>query len=355
MHCPTLTKPNVLALGVATLTLFSFGLFTTHSVFAQISDEEPTTISQTTLTAIPPKLGEDNTIMGAPGEVLQRTIQVKNTSNTSLNIISKAYDYTIDEDGETPIPVTDQDVSNRWSLASWVTVAPNLQTIQPNETKSIAVVIEIPEDALPGGHYAMILHQPTTQAVGNPDEIVQESISASGISQRVGTLLYVKVEGDINESAFIRSFSFPNITEYGPVPFSFSIENQSDIHITPSLMMEIRDMFGRKVDQLPIEAENVFPLTERAFEGKWNKVWGTGRYTATLTMSYGTQGAVAIAKTSFWLFPVVLVVATILVLLVLLAVIISVRRHLIHRSTDQSSVIKELEKKIVELEKQPKE
>jgi hypothetical protein len=295
-------------------------------------------------------LGDDNSLTANPGEVLQATVRVRNTSDKPLNILSMVSDFILDADGSTPVAVTDQNISNRWSLASWITVAPNLQTVQPNETRVISVVIAVPDDALPGGHYAMITHQPSTEAVPKNEEVVDTQLSATGISQRVGTLLYVTVKGAINESAFIRSFNIPNLTEYGPVPYSFTVENQSDIHIQPGLMLEFRDMLGRKVDQIPIESKNIFPLTERRFEGSWEKVWGTGRYTATITMNYGTQGAIAIAKTAFWLFPFTLVVAVFLTILVLLAMFIAIRRHLIHRKTDQSAKIKELEEKLSQLE-----
>jgi hypothetical protein len=353
MHCPT---PKRTHRSIITTFLFLFSVVVSFSfvqvVLAQTETpvESATTTSQTTLTAIPPRLGDDGSLTASPGEVLQDTVRVRNTSDKPLNILSSVHDFVLDVDGSTPIAVTDQNLSNRWSLASWITIAPNLQTIQPNETKIISVIIAVPDDALPGGHYAMITHQPSTEAVPKDGEAADTKLSATGISQRVGTLLYVNVKGAINESAFVRSFNIPKLTEYGPVPYSFTIENQSDIHIQPGLMLEFRDMLGRKVDQVAIESKNIFPLTERRFEGSWEKVWGTGRYTATVTMNYGSQGAIAIAKTSFWLFPFTLVVAALLTLLVLLAMFIAVRRHMIHRKTDQSAKIKELEEKLSRLE-----
>lgn len=349
MHCPTpkLNQKNlVITFGLA--FVLSVGFVFRTNVFAQA---EPTpTVAQTTLTAIPPRLGDEGQLTANPGEVIQETVKVRNSSDKPLNILSAVNDFVLDVDGATPIAITDQNLSNRWSLASWITLAPNLQLIQPNETKILSVIIKVPEDALPGGHYAMITHQPSTEAVPANGETVDAKLSATGISQKVGTLLYVTVKGPINESAFVRSFNMPRLTEYGPVPYSFTVENQSDIHIQPGLMLEFRDMLGRKVDEVAIESKNIFPLTERSFEGSWEKVWGTGRYTATITMNYGSQGAIAIAKTSFWLFPFTLVVAAVLTLLVLLAMFIAIRRHLIHRKTDQSAKIRELEEKLSRLE-----
>lgn len=304
---------------------------------------------QISLTAIPPRLGEEGNLSAKPGEVIQTQVRVNNPTNKAVNITSTAYDFTIDIDGETPIPI-EGDVSSRWSLAKWLVLAPSSQTIGPNQTVAINVLVEVPEDALPGGHFAMITHQPN---LGNL-EVTGQQAAASGINQRVGTLLYVFVEGPINEEAFIRNVQFPKLTEFGPVPFSFSVENMSDIHIRPQISVEIKDWLGRKSDTVLVEPKNIFPLSTRDFDSQWNRIWGIGRYSATITASYGQSGKLAVAKTHFWLIPITLVIAILIVLLTLIAMFIAIRRHIIHRNTDQSGKIQELEQKIQELEsKQP--
>ena len=252
----------------------------------------------------------------------------------------------MDADGSTPIPISET-TPTRWSLASWITVAPSSLTLKPNEVASVSVVIEIPDDALPGGKYAMIVHQPT------PEKVAQNQVaeySQSGVSQRVGTLLYIQVNGPVNEDAYIRNFNMPKFSEYGPVPFNFSIENLSDIHIHPNLKLEITNMFGKKVADLNLESKNVFPLTQRDFAGSFDQIWGTGKYFATLTMNYGNTGKIAIARISFWLFPITLAIAALTVLLVIIAIFIIVRRHMISRRHDQTKHIQELEAKLKEFQ-----
>lgn len=303
--------------------------------------------SQVSLTAIPPRLGDEGDLAAKPGEVIQTQVRVNNPTNEAVTISSSAYDFTIDVDGETPIPI-EGDVSSRWSLANWLVLAPATQTIAPNQTAVVNVLVEVPDDALPGGHFAMITHQPTQSGV----QAIGQQAATSGINQRVGTLLYVFVEGPINEEAFIRNAQFPKLTEFGPVPFSFSIENMSDIHIRPQISVEIRDWLGRTSDAVLVNPKNIFPLTSRDFDGQWDRIWGIGRYSATITASYGQSGSLAVAKTHFWLIPITLVIAILVVILTLIAVGIAVRRHIIHRKTDQSGKIQELESKIRELESQ---
>ncbi len=297
---------------------------------------------QTTLTAIPPRLGDDFALKAKPGEKIQTTIRIRNSSSKSLPIHTLVQDFIIGEDGETPQPVTDA-TSNRWSLASWITISPENQVLQPGQTASVNVLVTVPADALPGGHYAMVLHEPSS---GLPSGAGSESV----IAQRVGTLVYFLVEGPINEEAFIRNFKFADFTEYGPVDYAFSVENMSDIHVKPSITVDIYNIFGQKVDSLTVEPKNVFPLMARNYTGQWNRVWGIGFYTAKLTMSFGTQGQIVVANDQFWLIPYKLVLAGFVILVSLIGAAVAVRRHMIHRRSNEGARIQELEQKLQQLE-----
>ncbi len=294
------------------------------------------------LTAIPPRVGDAEQIKLKPGSKEQVQLRIRNNSNTPITIFTQARDFVLDLDGETPIPIEGEN-SNRWSLASWLVITPVEQVVQPQTTVATTVLIEVPKDALPGGHYAMVTHQPTAPG-GNADG------AAAAISQRVGSLFYIIVDGPINEEAFIRDLSFPKLTEMGPVPFSFTVDNQSDIHIQPRLSVEIYNLLNQKIETIELESKNIFPLLSREFTGEWTRIWGHGYYTAKLIMSYGEQGNISIASTHFWLFPIKIVLAIIIALLTLLAIGISVRRHILHRNKNNEQIIKELEKKVADLQ-----
>ncbi len=329
---------KTLAFTVATLVLGATVF--THTIHAQDFSQSDDTI---TLTAIPPRVGDQEIIKLAPGAKEQVQLRIRNNSTKPITIRTLAQDFMLDLDGETPIPLMEE-TPTRWSLANWLVIAPSQQTIQPQTTAATSVLIEVPENALPGGHYAMVTHEPS-QGIA-----LDDGQSASAISQKVGSLFYVIVDGLINEEAFIRDFSFPQLTEIGPVDFSFFVDNQSDIHITPQMSVEIYNIFNQKIDTIEIESKNIFPLYNRAFSGKWDRVWGHGFYRAKLIMSYGEQGNIAISNTSFWLFPVKLVLTAIIILLVLVAMIISIRRHIVHKNGNKEEQIKNLEEQIQSLQ-----
>jgi hypothetical protein len=352
---------TLLGLGLISQT----GLVTAQTTLAapsqsgptQAAPAQPTTFPETTtstnqpeeleLVATPIRIGDDATLTGKPGDTLQTSIRVRNTSNKPVAIRTLIKDFVVEEDGETPMPI-EEAVSSRWSLASWVTIAPAEQLLQPNQSGQATIIITIPQDALPGGHYAMALHQPTGSKLPEPGTATTQD-SASVVNQRVGTLLYVTVEGPTNESAFIRDLTIPKFTEFGPVPFGLTVDNQSDIHIKPKVSLEVYNWFGSKVETIEVESKNVFPLMSRNFTGTWDRVWGIGLYKAKAVVSYGTQGQVVLAQQYFWLLPITLLMSGGVVLLVLLAVSVAVRRHILHKKNDQSNKIAELEQKLAEV------
>ena len=197
----------------------------------------------------------------------------KLSSAQPLNVLS-ATDFILSEDGSTPIPVADPEVSNRWSLASWITLAPNLQTIGPNETKIISVVIAVPDDALPGGHYAMITHQPTTANAGS-DVVVDDTTFPPPVSLKSGHLaLYVKVEGPINESAFIHSFTFSKANRVWSC--SVLLLDWESIWYSYPACGDDGDSWHvwSKSWSIPNWEQKYLSLTERKFDGSWDKIWG---------------------------------------------------------------------------------
>jgi hypothetical protein len=269
------------------------------------------------LTVKPVRIGDDNSLLLSPGEKKQIQVKVENNSQMDLQVESQVLDFIVDQDGTTPIPVLDQQ-DNRWSLASWITLAPAQNYLQAGGSATVNVLIEVPVDASPGGHYAMVLHSPNIGRV--------EDQTGAGISQRAGTLIYVLVDGEINESAFVSRFNVPKFLEKGPVPMEIKIKNESDIHITPTPKITITNIFGKEIANLVLDSKNVFPFTERDFSDIWDKKWGFGPYTLSLEAAYGIQGQAMIAQTVIWLVPVTIIIIILLSILLIIAVVMLIKK-----------------------------
>jgi hypothetical protein len=272
------------------------------------------------LTAIPPRL-EVNI---KPGEVITKTIRVRNDSTVERAVTVDVRDYIVSDDTGTPIqldPIQAEASSNRWAAASWVQVSPSHLLIKPGETKAVAVTIIAPEDALPGGHYAMVLNSP--DAAGSLSE------SGASIITNVGTLLYIKVPGAIHQEAKIKEFFAPFFQEFGPINFRTIINNLSDIHISPVGTIKITNWLGQPTSELALQAANIFPYANREFSNVLERKWLFGRYKATLVASYGTTGDFVTSTLFFWVLPwrlITLIAVTILILILLISILSSNRK-----------------------------
>lgn len=347
MSLPKLTLSTTLIRLICSVFVGSLVLGGVAPVLAQVSNIDEITRSAVTLVAIPPRLGEDGTLVAQPGETLQVQVQVRNATNEPITIATIAEDFIVGEDGRTPIPVNEQ-TSSRWSLASWLQLPLNTVRVPAQSSQSVPVIIQVPADALPGGRYAMIMHQPVVGEAGQ--DVSDATANAAKITQRVGTLVYLRVAGDITENAAIRNFTVPSLVEFGPVPITFDVENLSDIHIRPGIEVTIRNMFGQPVEQFVLEQKNVFPYTYRDFATEWDRVWGLGRYRVELQMVYGEQGQVVTASHVFWMFPLKLILTLLIALSALFAAGLAIRRHLKHRQDVSQQHIHLLEDRIRQLE-----
>lgn len=276
-----------------------------------------------------------------PGETVQKTIKVTNTNTTDLILDAQVIDYIVQDDTGTPIKVT-QDASGRFLASTWFQLDQSELSIAPNESAILTVIITAPKNALPGGHYSGIYFE--------PKEKKGSSRTVSYTAAQVGSLFAITVAGDVKYDALIKDFNIKSyLNEFGPIDFNLTVENQSDTHITPTTQITITDMFGRNLDTLKLDTVNIFPYTARHLSARWNQTWGFGRYQARATITYST-GLTTSRDLYFWILPYRLILAVLVILLLILASFISVRRHLLHRNDTRDAEIDELKRKIAQME-----
>jgi len=281
-------------------------------------------------------------IEAKPGETIQKTIKITNNDNDK-ELIIKAFpiDFIVTDDLGTPIKVTTT-ASGRYLASPWFTLEKTEFTIPPKGTEQIVIIVTVPSDALPGGHYAGVFFEPL------PARGTKSTVSYT--TAQIGSLFGITIPGDIKYEALIKNFSTKtNLSEFGPIEFTATIENQSDAHIRPTTKIIIHDMIGRKLVDLPLDEVNIFPFTSRSLNRTWETVWGLGRYTATLSVTYG-PGLVASRTMYFWIMPYRLIASVLVVILVLIAIYILINRHLKHREDHRDDEIENLKRKIVEME-----
>jgi hypothetical protein len=281
-------------------------------------------------------------VVGNPGEIVQKNIKITNNSDTQELILQvHVQDFIVQDDLGTPIPVSTK-LAGRYLASPWFTLEKTEIVIPAKSTIQIVVLVTIPSDALPGGHYAGVFFKPV------PSRGMKSTVSYT--SAQVGSLFAINVPGDIKYDALIKEFSTKlNVFEFGPIDFTAVLENQSDTHISPKSNITVKDMVGRTVADIPVADVNIFPYTSRTIQARWDTVWGVGRYSATINANYG-PGMLASRTMYFWILPYRLIATIGVVILVLIAIYITIRRHMIHRLDRRDDEIENLKRKIAEME-----
>lgn len=258
-----------------------------------------------TLTVVPPS----QDYKAKAGKQISANVKVRNETDEPITVKANLMDFIVMDDKGTPTLV-EEAVSGRWSLSSWMIVSPTEFTLNPRSSKVFDIAIIIPEDALPGGHYASVYFTPVEAGL-------KENQSGSAVETRIASLFKLIVEGPVSEMAYLRKFFAPRLSEYGPITITTQIENQSDLDITPRGSIIITDLLGKKLAGFQIEERRIFPYAIRSLTNTLEKKWLFGRYKATLNGSYGTTGQVLTGYLYFWVLPWKIILAIIFGLAIL--------------------------------------
>lgn len=290
------------------LLTFTAILFLPHTVAAQQSAG---------ITIIPPKFE----LFANPGDVVTETIRVRSDSEIPLVFGILVEDFSsAGEDGNVVLEEGESDAS--YSLKSWIEPSSENIQLQPGEETTFPFTITVPRDAEPGGHYASVLFQ---LGGGSTEPGV------TNVQHRVGSLVLLRVSGNVVEEAAIETFNTPVYSQSSPIAFQLRVKNDGTTHIRPTGTIIITNMFGQKVDEIPLNSANVFPGAVRRMETEWNPGNVLGHYTATLVATYGQQSLPLTSATKFTVaspLAVIMLVVGVVAGLIFLISLISGRKRL---------------------------
>lgn len=227
-----------------------------------------------------------------PGDTLKEVIKVRNdNSSTQTVTISTENFVAVGEEGQ--VGLTEEETT--YSLASWINFDKTSYSLKSGEEIQVPFNIRVPFNAEPGGHYASVYAQVSAVSPGES--------SGSSIGQKIGSLLLLRVAGDVKETASIASFNVSKQVEGKPITFNIRAKNEGSVHIRPQGFVAVTDIFGKKVVDVKVNEQNVFPGAIRHMQAEWKKPPFIGRYTANLLLYYGQNNQQLTASTTFWIIP----------------------------------------------------
>ncbi|MEO7617350.1 MAG: hypothetical protein ABIS59_00750 [Candidatus Saccharibacteria bacterium] len=259
-------------------------------------------------------------ISARPGQSVTTTIRLRNVTNVPFVVTPHADDFTAKGDNGEPMILPDGELAPTYSMSRWVQ-SPGDILLEPNVYKSIAVTINVPANAEPGGHYGVVRFS-SDQSKGTEKSGV--SISAS-----VGSLILLTVSGKITQSLKYVSFvagsgSGPSkFFEKGPISFTQKVKNDGNVHEKIHGQVVILNSKGKKVGGVAVNDKggNILPGSTRTFTESWKTKDLFGHYTATAHLAYANGKTLESPIVSFWIIPYKLIGYGILGLIVLLGLL----------------------------------
>ncbi|MCL9972076.1 MAG: hypothetical protein NBV63_01570 [Candidatus Pacebacteria bacterium] len=254
----------------------------------------------------------------SPGETWSSSLKIVNTNPYDVTYYTSVVNFQPSGEAGTgtfePIIADFGTTSlSARTLAQWIDIAPDPVTATRGQSVEIPFTVRVPTDAEPGGHYAAVL-------VGTKPPAQTEAGSRVSVSSYVSSLFFVKVAGDVVEEARIREFVSDRAFYESPdARFLLRFENLGSVHVRPAGDIVIYNMWGKERGRVAINQKttfgNVLPKSVRRYTFDWSTEFSPldiGRYSATVTLVYGSDARKTVtATTYFWVVPVLPVAATV--------------------------------------------
>ncbi len=283
-------------------------------------------------TISPPRLE----LAGDPGAQVSGQIKLSNDKLIPQTFFLFARDFEAQDESGNPQFVTSSD-----GFSTWLDFPPSV-TLGPRGDQTIVFTAQIPGDIEPGGYFAAVFAS-TEEPASQPGQVA--------VQGQIGTLVFLRVNGDVPESTSILEFGTTDRNRFYtslPISFYYRFQNSGNDRVLPLGDIIITNTIGRTTKIIPANPTqgNVLPKSIRRFNSTWEPdhaasgsgFWpavryeasnfALGLYTAHLNIAYGnTSTQTASATYKFFVFPWQLILVVVVGLAVILVALRFFLRH----------------------------
>lgn len=259
-----------------------------------------------------------------PGESRSITLTIQNITGASSEFQAVINDFVPKGEAGQPALILEADkYAPSHSLKRFIAKIPNV-SVNKGEYKEVKAVITVPKDAAAGGYYGAVRFVTANDALNK-----NVTLSAS-----VASIVLVRVNGDIVENMALESLDVRNSERSNSASSFFTsnknlyvvarFKNMGSSHEQPfgKVVLKKGDKVLQTTEINNTEVKgNVLPDSVRRFSVKLNKVGSWGKYTVEGNFGYGSTGQLISGKTSFFVFPLALIIA---ILVVVAAVVMAI-------------------------------
>ena len=209
-----------------------------------------------------------------PGKLYEQKLQLSNYSKKPItvrlsaqefNVTDRQYDYEFKADS---------------GISKWISFAASSIVLEPEKSKLVTYELHVPIDAEPGGHYLSLFVTNDTQTA--PGEIRTQ--------QRIGSLLYITVKGEVTRIGSLKYLESPFIFD-GLQPWTMVVANTGTTHFRSKYSASIRNIFDNHEVAAASSDALVLPQTERKILASMPLLKYVGVYKVVHTVGLGDSPA----------------------------------------------------------------
>jgi hypothetical protein len=213
-------------------------------------------------------------IAGNPQATTTTSVTLTNTTDQPLAVIVDTRSLSPEDEPIDPSAV------DRYDASRWVSFEDGQILLAPQTSRVVPINVDIPKEAVPGGHYALVVFRIVNDKP--PDG------TGVKINSEAGTVMLINVPGETIEEADIVLNDATGIAYGGQAELSYSVLNTGNTHILPLIRTDITDGNGRVIETVTQNTQLLLPNTKRTFSVTWGTEAAIGKYYATTSVSYGT-------------------------------------------------------------------
>ncbi len=209
-----------------------------------------------------------------------------------------------------------QDNLGPYSLKNYISFEQDVFTILNEQTVELAIKVSLPENTPPGSRHAVVLISP----------IFTPSGGEAFVSSEIGSLVFVKIAGEVVESGELASFKVLDnfIFNDEALAFNVAFNNTGNTYLNPYGVIKIKGLWGKETI-VPIDPWFVLPNSIRSRD-ILGELLASGFYQAEINLNRGYDDVVDKETVSFWVINWgVLISAGIFVLTLFLALLVMLK------------------------------
>jgi len=303
------------------ILLSVFVLFIVSFLFNQVLAFEKSKIDVTPQNDFVVEPGKTEIFLN-PGESVIKNIAITNRINKTIKFKLTTEDMVGTTDSNSAIKLLGDEVGP-YSIKNFIEPEISEFSLGFGEKIVVPVRVSIPLDAEPKGYYGALI-------VSNEPEVFSEEQSkdAEGkarLVSRIGSLFFLRINGEGQELGSLQEFKTIGpkkaFYERNPKGFEILFKNEGNVHLVPYGKIIIRNMLGREVMMIPVDAYFSLPNSVRYREVLMEGGTGLGRYTAHLSLYKGYGNENEEATQAFWIIPWKILVATFVGLFIIISII----------------------------------